>query len=113
MRGIDPKQIGAVAEDLARDTEAFCRHFFPNGRRTGNYWQMGDVTGAAGKSLSIRLRSKGGRAAGKWTDHATGEYGDLLDLLRAHLDPIGWPALLERRSEERRVGEECRSRWSP
>lgn len=95
MTRYDPKFISEVARDLARDTEGFCRHFFPSGRKTGNYWQIGDVSGAPGQSLSIRLRSSAGRAAGKWTDHATGEFGDLLDLLRAHHEPIDWPALLE------------------
>ena len=27
--------------------------------------------------------------------------------------PIKWQALAANRSEERRVGKECRSRWSP
>src|SRR3989454_11096300 len=29
------------------------------------------------------------------------------------LDEPGWCPAVERRSEERRVGKECRSRWSP
>src|SRR2546422_9898795 len=28
-------------------------------------------------------------------------------------DPNQWPTIKTRRSEERRVGKECRSRWSP
>src|SRR5260370_26410649 len=38
---------------------------------------------------------------------------DLRDLTLkrfAHIDQLDW---IERRSEERRVGKECRSRWSP
>ena len=39
--------------------------------------------GAKGRSLFVRLRPPG--VPGKWTDAATGEHGDLLDLLRAQL----------------------------
>lgn len=73
-----------IVEQLAARTEAFCRAWFPNGRRVGNYWLMGDTTGAAGRSLSIRLRPAGGRAAGKWSDYATDEFGDLIDLIEVH-----------------------------
>ncbi len=90
---------GSLAKGLADNAEAFCRHWFPSGRKTGNYWQMGDTTGAAGQSLSIRLRSTGNQQAGKWTDYATGEYGDLLDLLQEHLQPISYKDLLEEASK--------------
>ncbi|WP_136661830.1 toprim domain-containing protein [Nitratireductor sp. XY-223] len=73
-----------IVEQLAARTEAFCRAWFPNGRRVGNYWKMGDTTGAAGRSLAIRLRPAGGRAAGRWSDYATDEFGDLIDLIEMH-----------------------------
>ncbi|GFE67105.1 DUF7146 domain-containing protein [Litoreibacter roseus] len=90
-RGID---VGAIARDLARDTEGFCRRYFPNGVKAGNYWQMGDVTGAAGRSLTIRLCAAGGNQPGKWTDHATGEFGDLLDLLAHQIGSGSFDALM-------------------
>ncbi|MBO6727866.1 MAG: toprim domain-containing protein [Rhizobiaceae bacterium] len=90
---------GALARDLARDTEGFCRRYFPDGRKVGNYWQMGDVTGAKGRSLTVRLSAAGGRQAGKWTDHATGEHGDLLDLLGHRLEPIAYRDLLKEASD--------------
>ena len=31
------------------------RYFFPNGRREGNYWCVGDVTGVPGRSFKICL----------------------------------------------------------
>ena len=45
----------------------------------------GDTRNTPGRSLYVRLRGpKAGRgAAGKWTDAATGEHGDLLDLIGA------------------------------
>ena len=73
-----------LAHRLAREAEAVCRHYLSNGRRVGNYWQVGDVRNAAGRSMFVRLSrdASGKRAAGKWTDAATGEHGDLLDVIR-------------------------------
>lgn len=86
---------GKLARGLAGDAESFCRRYFPEGRRVGNYWQMADISGAKGRSLTIRLRSFGGKRAGKWVDNATGEHGDLLDLLKHRLEPIPYPDLLK------------------
>ena len=68
---------------LARDAEAVCRHYLSNGRREGHYWLAGDVRNTPGRSLFVRLKGPeyGRGAAGKWTDAATGEHGDLLDLI--------------------------------
>ena len=73
--------IRDLSLDLAARAETFCRHFFPDGHKAGNYWKIGDTSGAKGQSLSIRLRDHGGRKAGNWTDYASGEFGDLIDLL--------------------------------
>ena len=54
--------------------------YLPNGRKQGRYWCAGDVHGAAGRSLFVRLAPPG--AVGKFSDSATGQYGDLLDLIR-------------------------------
>src|SRR5689334_21419346 len=70
-----------LARRLARQAEAVCRHYLPRGRREGAYWRAGDVAGSAGSSLYVRLT---GPRAGKWADAATGEHGDLLDLIGAH-----------------------------
>jgi hypothetical protein len=74
----------ALARRLARDAEAVCRHYLSNGRRYGRYWVVGDVFNTPGRSLFVRLcgADSGPGAAGKWTDAATGEHGDLLDLIR-------------------------------
>ena len=73
-----------LARRLARDAEAVCRHYLSNGHRRGRYWVIGDVTNTPGRSLYVRLTGpdSGPGAAGKWTDAATGEHGDLLDLIR-------------------------------
>ena len=93
---LDP---GALARGLARHAEAFCRHWFPEGRKVGNYWQMADISGAKGRSLTIRLKSHGSRQAGKWTDHQNGDHGDLLDLLHYHLEPVAYPDLLRQAAD--------------
>ena len=64
---------------LAHHAEAVCRHYLSAGRRYGNYWIVGDTANNQGRSLYVHLA---GHRAGRWTDAATGEYGDLLDLVR-------------------------------
>src|SRR5260370_34636556 len=72
-----------LARRLARNAEAVCRHYLSNGNREGRYWLVGDVANTKGRSLFVRLSGPdhGKGAAGKWTDAATGEHGDLLDLI--------------------------------
>ena len=69
-----------VAAALAVRAEEVCRRYLPNGRRQGRYWTAGDVHGAPGRSLFVRLAPPG--TPGKFVDSATGEHGDLLDLVR-------------------------------
>ena len=73
-----------LARRLAREAEAVCRHYLDHGARQGRYWIVGDVANTPGKSLFVRLTGPdyGKGAAGKWTDAATGQHGDLLDLIR-------------------------------
>ena len=79
---------GDLARSLARNAEAVCHHYLFNGRRAGRYWLIGDVMNTPGRSLYVRLQGPdyGPGAAGKWTDAATGEHGDLLDLIRLNRD---------------------------
>ena len=76
--------ISELARRLARDAEAVCCHYLPNGRREGRYWMVGDVRNTPGRSMFVRLTGpeRGKGAAGKWSDAATGEHGDLLDVIR-------------------------------
>jgi len=69
-----------LTDRLARHAEAVCRHYLSAGRRSGNYWIAGDTGNNKGRSLFVRLT---GPRAGRWSDAATGQYGDLLDLIRA------------------------------
>lgn len=79
-----PIQASDIAQQLAEQAERVCRHYLSNGRRIGHYWIVGDVRNAAGRSTFVRLRGPGAGkgAAGKWTDAATSEHGDLLDVIR-------------------------------
>ena len=72
-----------IAAALARRAEQVCRRYLPHGRKQGRYWIAGDLYGAKGRSLFVRLAPPG--VPGKWTDAATGEHGDLLDIIRASI----------------------------
>jgi len=73
-----------LAHRLGRQAEAVCREYLSSGRREGRYWMVGDVRNTPGRSMFVRLigSESGKGAAGKWTDAATGEHGDLLDVIR-------------------------------
>ncbi|MBY0138447.1 DUF7146 domain-containing protein [Paracoccus yeei] len=76
-----------LAIRLGREAEAVCRHYLSSGQRTGRYWLVGDVQNTPGRSMFVRLTGpeSGKGAAGKWSDMATGEHGDLLDVIREAL----------------------------
>ena len=86
-----------IAAALAGRAEQVCRRYLPHGRRQGRYWTVGDIHGARGRSLFVRLAPPG--VPGKWTDAATGEHGDLLDLIRVRIGGASLrPALEEARA---------------
>lgn len=78
------RDASELARRLAREAEAVCRHYLSNGRRQGRYWIVGDVRNTPGRSMFVRLSGPeyGPGAAGHWTDAASGEHGDLLDVIR-------------------------------
>ncbi len=77
-------QASDLARRLAEQAETVCRRYLSNGRRAGRYWIVGDVRNTPGRSMFVRLNgpASGKGAAGKFTDAATGEHGDLLDVIR-------------------------------
>ena len=79
-----PSPAAAIAAALAARAEEVCRRYLPNGRRLGRYWICGDLDGARGRSLFVRLSGSG--KPGGWTDAATGQHGDLLDLIRYRIN---------------------------
>lgn len=81
---------------LAENAEGVCRAYLPAGRREGSYWIVGDLQNNPGRSLFVRLTgpAAGPGAAGKFTDGATGEHGDLLDIIRERTGISRFPDLL-------------------
>ncbi|RUU13604.1 DNA primase [Mesorhizobium sp. USDA-HM6] len=81
------RDASELAYRLGRQAEAVCRRYLSNGHREGRYWLVGDARNTPGRSMFVRLAGpeSGRGAAGKWTDAATGEHGDLLDIIRESL----------------------------
>jgi Toprim domain-containing protein len=77
-----PRDASELAHRLGGQAEAVCRHYLSTGRREGRYWLVGDVRNTPGRSMFVRLKESPKGPAGKWTDAATGEHGDLLDIIR-------------------------------
>jgi hypothetical protein len=92
-----PTQASDLARRLAEQAETVCRHYLSNGRRVGRYWIVGDVRNTPGRSMFVRLKgpTSGKGAAGKWTDAATGEHGDLLDMIRESCALMDFHAVVE------------------
>ncbi len=105
-----------LSRRLADRAEAVCRAYLPNGRRSGRYWIAGDVQGSRGKSLFVKLT---GTRAGKWMDAATGEHGDLLDLIRLNKgcaefrDTLEEARLFHREPERIRASRKMRTAEPP
>ena len=86
-----PRDASELAHRLAHDAEAVCRHYLSNGRREGRYWLVGDARNTPGRSMFVRLKESAKGPAGKWTDAATGEHGDLLDIIRESCGLVDFP----------------------
>ncbi|PZP53379.1 MAG: DNA primase [Agrobacterium fabrum] len=84
-----------LASRLGRQAEAVCKRYLGAGRRQGNYWQVGDARNTPGRSMFVRLKDTAKGPAGKWTDAATGEHGDLLDVIRESLGLIDFADVAE------------------
>ena len=84
LKGSRPMNATEIAAALSTRAEDVCRCYLPRGRRQGRYWTIGDTSGVKGRSLFVRLAPPG--IPGKWTDAATNQHGDLLDLIRLHTD---------------------------
>lgn len=89
------QDVSDLAQRLSRQAEAVCRLYLSNGRRQGNYWQVGDVRNAPGRSMYVRLTDSPKGPAGKWTDAASSEHGDLLDVIRESLGLIDFADVIE------------------
>lgn len=88
-----------VRQSLLDRLESVLFALFPHGKVRRGKFILGDVSGAAGDSLEVAL---GQDKAGLWIDHASGEGGDVFDLIahHFHLDVQGeFARVLERAGE--------------
>ena len=69
-----------LAKMLSLNAETVAQMLLPNGKRKAAEWECGDLNGASGDSLKVRLT---GSKAGVWSDFASGESGDLIGLWMA------------------------------
>jgi hypothetical protein len=77
----DPVDYAAINRAVAVRSIDVCRRLLPGGVRRGREWTCGDLSGAAGGSLLVRLE---GERAGRWIDNATSERGgDFVSLAAA------------------------------
>ncbi|RJL07324.1 DNA primase [Paracoccus aestuarii] len=86
-----------LAIRLGQVAEAVCRHYLSSGQKAGRYWLVGDVHNTPGRSMFVRLTGpeRGRGAAGKWTDAATGQHGDMLDVIRESLRLVDFKDVAE------------------
>jgi Toprim domain len=84
-----------LSERLAQSAQAVCRHYLPAGRREGRYWMVGNVAGTPGRSLYVRLFATERGRIGNWVDAATGEHGDLFDLIRLNQRHGRWAETID------------------
>ena len=75
------RQRDCLRADLLARLESVLVTLLPAGKKRGQNYLVGDVLGSPGDSLEISLK---GDKAGLWHDHATGEGGDIFDLIAAH-----------------------------
>ncbi len=64
-----PDTASDLADRLADNAEAVCRHYLSNGRRQGRWWTVGDIHNTPGRSMMVRLKGTDRGRAGKWTDY--------------------------------------------
>ena len=90
------KVIGVLTDDVSEMPKNWNRRFKYNREKikTGNVFELAEVV----RNLAIREMEKG---------LSTGEVDCVIGTHRLLSDGVAL------RSEERRVGKECRSRWSP
>lgn len=69
-----------IASRLAAQVDGVVRELMPKGRKIGQEWRCGGLSGEPGESLGVHLA---GDKAGVWADFATGESGDLIGLWMA------------------------------
>lgn len=71
--------IRTIIDALNAQIEPLCRELLPGGKRDGNEWRAGDLTGTPGQSVGVCLS---GSRVGVWCEfHGGTAKGDALDLV--------------------------------
>lgn len=73
-------EVTEIVENLNSQLGAVAKHLLPGGREVGREWECGSIHGENGRSMKLCLQ---GAKKGRWSDFATGESGDVLDLWAA------------------------------
>lgn len=85
--------IETIVDMLGARALELCQKLLPGGVREGPEWRVGSLAGEPGRSMAVHLS---GSKAGVWSDFASGECGDALDLVAQVLfrgnkvDAIKW-----------------------
>ena len=90
VNGVDVDRLSATIDHVSAEP-ALARFQF----RAGNHWIVGDVRNTPGRSMHVRLTENARGAAGKWVDEATGEHGDLLDVIAHSCGLLGFRDVVE------------------
>src|SRR5258707_4826225 len=95
-----------------------CSFFFISRRRHTRYWRdwssdvcSSDLVSFEGTRLTHGSRRHYNYTSPIYQQKSRAITEALAEHYKAHPAVIGWQ--IDNRSEERRVGKECRSRWSP
>ena len=73
-----------VANKLNERAETLCRKYLSNGTKVGSYWMVGSIDNEKGDSFVVHIT---GAKQGKWFENATGQSGDMFDLVK-HIENI-------------------------
>jgi hypothetical protein len=73
----------SLREAIECDVEALCAELFPDGRMVGLEFRLADKEGHAPRVQGSLTVQTTGEYAGYWTDWATGDDGDLIDLVKS------------------------------
>jgi twinkle protein len=71
--------VGEIAQMMRDRSEEIAKHLLPNGRLVCGEWLVGSINGEPGQSMKVYVS---GSKIGIWSDFASGQAGDLLDLWR-------------------------------
>src|SRR3712207_8231292 len=94
--------------------------FFSSRRRHTRYWRdwssdvcSSDLAPADAEVLVLEMAMRGAGQIAELAVIAEPDVGVITNIGPVHLELLGSIENIAARSEERRVGKECRSRWSP